>query len=240
MKGIHLLIKSTTQLRLYDNVTNWRYYPFTMKLLPLLLMVLVLENFGQVPKQQRQTTRVPKVVSASDRARVALGDGLYVNGLRLTGGVSHDKVRAKFGPDDERYGQPGEINYRWEFKDGSFLTMEFDSIGSLQKATLAAWGKRLNSKTFAVLDGKRIVPGQTTLGELRKQFPRGELGEATRGEGWNFLDYTVQFAGEGSEIMSLGISWTDLTDSANKTVAQRNRLKVKTIEVGFTNANLKQ
>jgi hypothetical protein len=66
----------------------------------------------------------------------------------------------------------------------------------------------------------------TTLGAVRKQFPRGELGERLRGEGWNLLDYTIQFGGEGSEIMSFGVSWTDLTDRTNSTIAQRDRLTV--------------
>jgi hypothetical protein len=175
--------------------------------------------------------------STADIQRSTLESGLYVNGLNLTGGVSIDKVKGKLGADDERYGKPGKVSYVWKLKDGSVLTAEFDSIGSLQRATLATGDtKRLNGRTFSVIDGWRIVPGKTTFGALRKLLKRGQLGKTWSAENMTFLDYSVPFGGEGSEVMRFGISWIGLSDqgkTVNKTITQRDRLKIETIEVGF-------
>ena len=145
--------------------------------------------------------------------RVALADGLYVGGFFLDLGVSIDKVKAHFGPDDERYGTKDEVDYTWKMRDGSRLSLTFDGIGSMKAATLVVDKPgTLNPRTFVVLDRRRIIPGKVTLATVRRVLPQGRLGEVQSGEGFNFVDYEVNHGGEGSEVMGFGIGWDGMPD----------------------------
>lgn len=182
----------------------------------------------RLPATHRRGDTRPRAQLANDQS----AEGLYVRGLRLSGGVSFDKVRAKFGPDDERYGKPGRVSYEWRLRDKTRLTATFDAINSLQSATLAITDRtNVSPTTYAVLSGSRIVPGRVTLSGVRRGFPEGQLGELLSGENLNILGYAVRFGGEGSEMMRFSVSW--LGNPEDKTVAQRNRLPVTSIEVGF-------
>jgi hypothetical protein len=159
----------------------------------------------------------------------ATNDGLYVQGLCLNQGVPQSKVMSKFGTEEERYGDPGAVSYRWTLSDGTYLTVEFDSIGAVRNATLAVPDDaRLDSSTYAIVEEAQVLLRQDTLGDVMIWFPDGELDELVPGEGTYLRDYTVFYGGEATEEMRFGVSW----DMEDKDLAAQKALKISAVTVG--------
>lgn len=165
------------------------------------------------------------VLTAPEVAR----DGLYVNGLLLSAGVSQSKVVKELGTEDERYGSKSEVYFAWDMPAG-YVSVQFDEVGSLVSATLSTPDEGTNdSSSFASLDGTKVVLGQSTLSDVMKWFPSGELTEILPGEGDYFRDYNVLYGGEGSETMSFGVRWND----DGRSLAQQKTLKITSVAAGY-------
>lgn len=165
-----------------------------------------------------------------------MDDGLYVNGLFLLSGTSHDNIKAKLGKDESRFageyqGKP-TVNYVWKLKNGGYLTAEIDNIGALIKATLAADGiKKVGKDCFAVLDSKKVLLLQATLGEIRKRYAGGTISEVIRGEGYSMQSYSFPFGPENSYEMVFTVSW-EWTDGIGEiSNDKRDKLKITSVEV---------
>jgi hypothetical protein len=164
-----------------------------------------------------------------------MNDGLCVNGLLLFSGISHDKIKAKLGKDESRfageYQGKSTVNYVWKLKSGGYLTAEIDKIGALIKATLAADGKKIGNNSFAVLDSKKVLLLQTTLGEIRKLHPGGVVTDSIRGEGYSLQSYVVPFGPENSYEMVFTLSW-EWTDGIGEiSNDKRDNLKISSVEI---------
>lgn len=177
-----------------------------------------------------RTARVTTDSPASD-AR-ADEEGLHVEGLVLSAGVSQAKMLDSLGTEDERYpGETDTVYYVWELDDGTRLSCEFDEVGSLRSATLAVPDSgTANAGSYALLGGKRVIPGKTTLGEVMRWFPEGELGEVLPGEGFSLVDYTVSHGPEASETMQFGVGW-EWGDSMDRTLDQQRAMALSSVSV---------
>jgi hypothetical protein len=200
---------------------------------PLLLFPAI-EDAANRSGQGAASSSKPDVASNPTADVGSLEDGLHVNGLALLGAVSQSKVLDTFGTEDERYGPSpeGEVYYAWTLQDGSYLTVGFDQVGSLVSATLAAnpegtGGGRLADSTYAVLDGRRVVPAQDTLASVVEWFPGGQMSEVSSMEGSYFVDYSVPFGGEGSELMKFSLVWTEGNESSIPTTRPLDSISVE-------------
>jgi serine/threonine protein kinase len=199
-----------------------------------LLLIPAIEDAANRSGQGAASSSKRDVASNPTADVGSLEDGLHVNGLALLGAVSQSKVLGTFGTEDERYGPSpeGEVYYAWTFQDGSYLTVGFDQVGSLVSATLAAnpegTGRgRLADSTYAVLDGRRVVPGQDTLASVVEWFPGGQMSEVSSMEGSYFVDYSVPFGGEGSELMKFSLVWTAGNESSIPTTRPLDSISVE-------------
>jgi hypothetical protein len=178
------------------------------------------------------STVPPASVLATPVHQPAERDGLYVDGLFLDGGVSRSRVLEVLGTEDERYGSQDQAYFAWNRSDGSYITVQFDGVGSLQSATVAVpEGKKIDASTYASLEGTRVIPGQDTLGEIMGAFPGGVLGALLPGEGTYMRDYRVVYGGEGSEQMDFSVGWD--MGAKDKNLAGQKRLKLSSITVGY-------
>lgn len=114
-------------------------------------------------------------------------------------GAPLEQVTELLGPEDERYGVPGEVSRQWEVQNAASITVVTNDVDSITGMAVAI---EQGGAQVALPEG--LVLGQMDMGDAVSQLGRPHETQQDHAENWVFYRYSYRVGPEGSVGLNYG------------------------------------